>query len=341
MGCSQSKPVASSTDISPSAPAAATTKNVTVPSDPSQCSAVSAMLPLPLPQSPQKSTIKINTTNNNNNSNSNNNNNSSNNSSSNHNNKNQKAHSTQNKNGAVVNGTTIAPIAIMSTQPPSPHWTLFVWKQLEAKLLDPSDVHAVITERISYHINQLGAAELGLIQRRVRQITAQLPKSASPNKNRISRFTTTSSTIGGGEARGWIEKYHQLDDTIVRRIFCAADSLCKQSSSEWKYSKTESTLDIFGNLFTMLAHLSSEALWDRTATIAIDCAKSAGLERDVNKYKEQNATEAPLVPSLTQYVQDEPEGVIGVTFSSVCFCLGLGLRKCCVSIHHESPMAKH
>ena len=328
MGCSQSKPVASSTDISPFVSAAAETKTMSkhspVTSDQSQLPEVSVTTILPRLQSPQKTTIKKDNINSN----------------INHINDNQNAHSLHSKNGAVANGTTLVPSAVTSTQPPSTHWTLFVWKQLQANLLDPSDVHAVIAERISYHINRLGAAELGLIQRRVRQITAQLPKSALPNKNRITRFTTTS-TIGGGETREWIEKYHQLDDTIVRRMFSAADSLYRESSSEWKHSKGDSTLDIFGNLFTMLAHLSSEALWDRTATIAIDSAKGAGLERDVNKYKDQGDAEAPPVPPLTKYARDEPEGVVGVTFSSICFCLGLGLRKFRVSSHLEVLVKEH
>ena len=328
MGCSQSKPVASSTAIRPAAAAAAaaaaTKANVAASRKATATAAVAAAAgrqptttssanhsshgdATPLPQSPLNMSDSNSTHN-----------------------------STQNTNKlSVTNGcesssvtsnvtdSSVAPVTPVSL---SPLWTLVIWKQLQDNLLDPSDVHAVLSERRRHHINRLGSTEVVLIQRRVRQVTAKLPKTPPTNKTMIARFTNTA-TFNTGESRVWVEKYHQLDETVVRSIFVAGDGLWRETCVDWRpHHKTTTSLDIFANVYTLLAHLSSENLWDRTSAIAIDSAKKAGLERDVNKYNGGHS-EAPPVPSLTLYTKDESEGVFGASMSSICFCLGLGLRK--------------
>jgi len=323
MGCSQSKPVASSTAIRPAAAAAATKANVAASRKATATAAVAAAAgrqptttssanhsshgdATPLPQSPLNMSDSNSTHN-----------------------------STQNTNKlSVTNGcesssvtsnvtdSSVAPVTPVSL---SPLWTLVIWKQLQDNLLDPSDVHAVLSERRRHHINRLGSTEVVLIQRRVRQVTAKLPKTPPTNKTMIARFTNTA-TFNTGESRVWVEKYHQLDETVVRSIFVAGDGLWRETCVDWRpHHKTTTSLDIFANVYTLLAHLSSENLWDRTSAIAIDSSKKAGLERDVNKYNGGHS-EAPPVPSLTLYTKDESEGVFGASMSSICFCLGLGLR---------------
>jgi hypothetical protein len=302
MGCSQSKPVASSTAVSPASKAA--TAKAQPPAAAAKGAAAAtanpklALIPQALPKMMELLSNGSST------------------------------HSRHGMNG--TNGTSTLAVTAVPTvpaKPPSLHWTLVVWKQLEEHLLDPADVPSVISARKNFHINRLGSTELVMIQRRVRQITAQLPKTAAPNKNMIARFTNASAAASG-ESRGLMEKYHQLDETVVRRMFAAGDALWRDTCVEWKSrSKTPTSLNIFANLFTLLAHLSSEALMDRTTAIAVDSATRAGLERDVNKYNAVSLQEAPTVPGLTQYAQDEPEGVIGASLTSICCCMGLGLRK--------------
>lgn len=297
MGCSQSKPVASSTAVSPAnhaKPPAAAAKGAAVSE-----TVTDKPKPALIPQAmPKKMELPSNSS------------------------------STHSRHGLkVTDGTSAPAVPTVPAKTPSLHWTLVIWKQLEERLLDPADVPSVISERKNFHINRLGSTELVMIQRRVRQITAELPKTAATNKNMIARFTNASAAASG-ESRGLLEKYHQLDETVVRRMFCAGDALWRDTCVEWKSrSKAPTSLDIFANLFTLLAHLSSEALVDRTTSIAVESAKSAGLDRDVNKYKAVPLQEAPAVPGLAQYARDEPEGVIGASLASICCCMGLGLRK--------------
>jgi hypothetical protein len=195
-----------------------------------------------------------------------------------------------------------------------------VWEALQQNILDPFDVHAVVNDLMSAQINKLSPTEVTYLQRRVRQVVNSFPKGTSQNSTHkmMNRFRGSTSMNGSDsvlESRSVVEKYHQLDETAIKKIFCAGDALKGELD----------VIDPLASLFTIGAYLSSDYVLDRSAFIASDSAEKAGLVLDVNKNPQ--SAEPPEPVSLKDYLPQEPLEVVGVDFQSLAYLVALALRK--------------
>lgn len=119
------------------------------------------------------------------------------------------------------------------------------------------------------------------------------------------------------EARALVEKFHQMDEALLKRVFGGADYLLKPNSKE-------STVDPLGATFVLASHLSSDALWNRTEWIAVDSASHANLNRDVNKSLEWEGPPPPPI-GIHDYRPDETPDIQGVSMLPLTFLVALGL----------------
>ena len=194
-----------------------------------------------------------------------------------------------------------------------------IWESQQQNIVDPFDVHAVLNDCMACQINKLASTEITLLQRRIRQVVAALPKSnpqLSTHKM-MNRFINGTSKQNDEqlESKSVVEKYHQLDELTFKRIFAAGDSLEGNLAS----------IDPLSSLYTLGTYLSSDYVWDRTAAIAMDSAERAGLVLDVNKKDTSIIMPSPV--SLKEYLPQEPLEVVGTNFSSLAFLVSLALRK--------------
>jgi hypothetical protein len=253
----------------------------------------------------------------------------------------------------------------MVTPPKSPvkyndvAWTS-IWESQRGHICDPMDVPAVLWDIMAEQTNRLSATEIMLLQRRVRQVVAALPKSntqqLSTHKmmNRFIISTTTKKTNGptgnttaavansnggvgavGGtnatdyddavESKTMVEKYHQLDEVLFKRVFSAGDSL----------KGTLPVIDPLTNLYILATYLSSDYLWERTSVVARHAAEQAELVLDVNSSSSTTTTaittsSASLPPppvSVNDKAHSEPIEVAGANLASIAYLVSLALRK--------------
>ena len=192
------------------------------------------------------------------------------------------------------------------------------------------DVQSVIQQTISNQINKMSPTEVTLLQRRVRTVVRSFlssegrSKSSSnklgvmtqmnrllPNKNNgaSSQHQHQDSLL---EGRPLLDKFHQLDETSLKKIFANGNSLLTDGYNP------------LSSFFVLGAHLSSDHLRDRTYQIACDSAKRAGVIMDANK--QQSHSHKPPPVSLKDYIPSEPlEGIMGIQFPSLAYLVSLGL----------------
>lgn len=226
-----------------------------------------------------------------------------------------------------------------------------IWESQQHHIVDPMDVHAVLSDCMARQTNQLSATEITLLQRRVRQVVAALPKSnlqlsthKMMNRFIIATSSTTKSKGGNGagstnsnsgssgnngssaadedsqDSKNMVEKYHQLDESVFKRVFCVGDAL----------EGVLSVVDPLSSLYTLATYLSSDYLWDRTAAIAQDAAQRAGLILDVNRQAitTKGAANTIVMPvGLKDYLPQEPMDIMGANFASITYLVALALRK--------------
>lgn len=226
-----------------------------------------------------------------------------------------------------------------------------IWESQQHHIVDPMDVHAVLSDCMARQTNQLSATEITLLQRRVRQVVAALPKSnlqlsthKMMNRFIIATSSTTKSKGGNGagstnsnsgssgnngssaadedsqDSKNMVEKYHQLDESAFKRVFCVGDAL----------EGVLSVVDPLSSLYTLATYLSSDYLWDRTAAIAQDAAQRAGLILDVNRQAitTKGAANTIVMPvGLKDYLPQEPMDIMGANFASITYLVALALRK--------------
>jgi hypothetical protein len=226
-----------------------------------------------------------------------------------------------------------------------------IWESQQHHIVDPMDVHAVLSDCMARQTNQLSATEMTLLQRRVRQVVAALPKSNAQlsthkmmNRFIIATTSTTKNKGGNGaggannnsgssgnngssaadedsqESKTMVEKYHQLDEVTFKRVFCVGDAL----------EGVLSVVDPLSSLYTLATYLSSDYLWDRTAAIAQDAAQRAGIVLDVNRASTtttDTANTMAMPVGLKDYLPQEPMDIMGANFASIAYLVALALRK--------------
>lgn len=235
--------------------------------------------------------------------------------------------------GSKVNGVASGPKVFAAPLPPDPRWEE-VWGALHPYLLDPADVPAVMAELVSSTINKLSPTEVTFLQRRVRNVVGRLPPGQDKSKMMGRVFSNTSAEV---ESRGIVEKYHLLDEHVVRKVLAGSPLL--QSTGA---TLDRRLADPIAAAYTLMLHLTSESVssfWDRVAEIAVESAHRAGLEMDVNKGRKFERIPAPPPP---QVVEDDGATTnnnsnsnnntetlkLGASVASFSFLVALALRKC-------------
>jgi hypothetical protein len=224
--------------------------------------------------------------------------------------------------GSKVNGAnTPKVVTTLTPTPPDPRWEE-VWGALHPYLLDPADVPAVMSELVSQMINRLSPTEVTFLQRRVRAVVGRLPPREDKSKMMGRVFSSTSAEV---ESRGIVEKYHLLDEHVFRKVLAGSPLLQLNGAT-----LDRRLADPIAAAYTIMLHLTSESvssLWDRVADIAVESAKRAGLEMDVNKGRKFERIPAPP-PQLNEDDAPSTESQkLGASFSSFSFVVALALRK--------------
>jgi len=224
-----------------------------------------------------------------------------------------------------------------------------LWEPLRDNLLDPADVTAVVEEVMNQLTDsRLMPTEVTFLVRRVRHVVSSLPPrtSAPATKMRVkslSRNAANSLVQLELDGRVTAEKHHLLSSHVFRRMLGGQSHILE--SIPKPDTKEEALIfpDPIEAAYTLLLHLSSSSIIQRSANIAEQSAQAAGLNLDVNesvkktddgsspstaKQQQQAPAPPPPPPPAPPGVskEDFPELPQGITLQSFAFLMALALR---------------
>ena len=202
-----------------------------------------------------------------------------------------------------------------------PRWTR-MWESLHPKLLDPADVHSAVEDLMARVTNKLSATELTFLQRKVRSVMRLATTKTNAREGKMMGRILNNNTHET-EGRAIAERYHLLNHHVVKKILPSSSCIPIRTSS----SSPSMSIDPAEASYLLISHMH-ESLWDRTAEIAAQSVKRAGLEMDVNKQEPVTVTPFPSSP-----LEETPEGPPGASFHSLAFLMALALRKYCSTCH--------
>eukprot|EP00980_Cylindrotheca_fusiformis_P029913 scaffold24028_cov152-Cylindrotheca_fusiformis.AAC.4 len=212
---------------------------------------------------------------------------------------------TNNSENGVGPSTTAAPGAANDSS--DAHWNR-LWEAHRNFMLDPADIHSTIEDLMARSTNKLIPAELTFIQRKVRKV---LRRNGTQDAKKANLFGKTSNASAlDQENRFLAERYHLLTNNAIQQVLPTI-SLPESSS-----------VNPVTAIFLLLVY-SHESRWDRVAEIAVETAKSAGFNMDVNAL--QPPSKCPSIPNPTP--REPIELPLGVSLHSLAFMIGLALRK--------------
>ena len=231
-----------------------------------------------------------------------------------------------------------------------------LWEALNPHLLDPSDVIAVVEEIMNDTTNKcMMPTEINFIVRRIRHVMASLPPKANTNSTAVvskmrvfsnannSQHNSNNATLEM-EGKATAEKYHLISSYLFRRMLGGHNTLDSIPKPDTKEAAAVFP-DPIETAYTLLLHLSSEALCEHAASIAVRTAEAAGLKLDVNEQlllleeEKRNHTttttsssptinsKRPPVPPGVVPKEDRPDLPPGITLQSFAYLLALALRK--------------
>lgn len=212
------------------------------------------------------------------------------------------------------NGSTPSTSSASSTNS-DPRWSR-MWESLHPKLLDPADVHSAIEDLMARVTNKLSATELTFLQRKVRSVIRLATTKTNAREGKMMGRILNNNT-SETEGRTIAERYRLLSNHVVKKILPSASCFPIRTPS----SSPGVSIDPAEASYLLMLHLH-ESLWDRTAEIAAQSAKRAGLEMDVNKQKPVKVMPFPSNP-----LEETTEGPPGASFHSLAFLIALALRK--------------
>lgn len=186
----------------------------------------------------------------------------------------------------------------------------YLWDTFGRKIVDPADVHAVLDNLQSGHVNKLSAVEITFLQRKVRAVVKSL---ANCQQTKIENPTTNNNTSTNEQQRAkqrsdaikavsLAEKHHVLNETVLLQLLPNC---------------------IVFNAYTILLHLSP-TLWGRVSELAAFASHKAKLEMDVNK-QSSNTWKMPK-PSIVPEIEQPPVLPSGSTFNSLCCLSAIAVR---------------
>jgi hypothetical protein len=264
----------------------------------------------------------------------------------------------------VVDPTAENTKSRISELPIDPAWKS-IWESQKNNIIDPMDIHAVLSECISEQINHLSVTEITFLQRRIRQVVSGLPKASNgpqnpahkmmnrlinPNKKvgngSVGSVQSTSSTTSNqpstsnitGSAPNTnlshfpIPSEEDLVESrhIVEKYHLLDELAFKRVFAVGQHLEGATTaLDPLQCLYLLASYFSSDYIWDRTSVIAIKSAAQAELVLDVNLSGTQQKKELsmPQPISLHDFAPIESMDISGASFSSISYLISLGLRK--------------
>ena len=194
-------------------------------------------------------------------------------------------------------------------------WTR-TWESLYPKLLDPADVHSAVEDLMAGVTNKLSATELTFLQRKVRSVIRLAATKTNAREGKMMGRILNNNT-NETEGRVIAERYHLLSHHVVKKILPSASCLPMRTSP----SSPNTAIDPAEASYLLMSHLH-ESYWDRTAEIAAQSAKRAGLDMDVNKQKPVKVIPFPPSP-----LEETSEGPPGASFHSLAFLIALALSK--------------
>ena len=230
-------------------------------------------------------------------------------------------------------------------QPIDDAWTS-LWESLHHAILDPADVYSFMGDVMANTTDRLSPAEITFLIRRIRQVTRTLPKQSTPalaQNKMIGRFMNNNKQHANEtlEGRTLVEKLHQMDEAVLKKVFYAGHRLLKScrptatvtatsgSSSKGNSKsapKAGMSLDLLGATYVLAAHLSCEAFWTETTDRAAAAAEQAGLVLDVNMATMWEGPPPKPIGTRENAPPDNVE-VTGASTLSVAFLVALGLRE--------------
>lgn len=186
-------------------------------------------------------------------------------------------------------------------------WTA-LWKSHHTLLLDPADVHSTIEDLMAIAINKLSPSEITFIQRKVRKVIRNSNFQETKKSKRLVKSSSTNNL--DQNARDVAERHHLLTKQVIQQVLPSVNPI--------EGSSVNPIEAIFSLLF-----FTHESLWDRVADAAVQSAKEAGFNMDVN------ALQPPtIVPPIYKPKPNQPPEVApGVSLKSLTFLMGLALRK--------------
>ena len=219
---------------------------------------------------------------------------------------------------------------------PGPHWKV-LWERSLPLLLDPADVHSTMEACMTKVTDKLSVTEITFLQRRVRQVMAELSLSAAePTKKRSflgSSSGPQSAQEKDKEGRSIAEKHHLLTEHVLMKILPTVPSYISPTVSgddEHIEVSTSSPTPIQpgANLYLLLLY-SHECLWDGVAELAVEYTQKNSMVLDVNKYQPPKSLPAP-----PEFRDDPPQLPAGVSFHALSFFMALALRKYTCIFYH-------
>jgi hypothetical protein len=213
--------------------------------------------------------------------------------------------------GGAVHLSSSPAATTVDSKKNNPQWKA-IWERLHPLLLDPADVHATMEDLISRTTNKLSATELTFLQRKVRSVirSLSLSKSIAPQtKNMMGRIRSQNASEET-EGRAVAERYHLLNSHVIKKVL---PTFHPTVLSEWVNPGECS--------FYLLLYMN-DVLCDRVANVAVESAKRAGLEMDVNKRKDHLSIPLPCSP-----MEEPAEVPPGASLLSLSFLVALALRK--------------
>ena len=209
-------------------------------------------------------------------------------------------------NNSSSSNSTKKPIGVKSNA--DAQWTS-LWNSHRQLLLDPADVHSTIEDLMGRATNKLSPSEVTFIQRKVRKVIA---KSNIPDAKKSKRMVkSASSNAFDQDARGVADRHHLLTNYVIQQVLPSVTPI------------EGSSVNPFEAIYLLLFY-THESLWDRVADAAVESAKAACFNMDVNALQPPTSVPPIYRPNLNEPSEIAP----GVSLNSLTFLMGLALRKC-------------
>lgn len=181
--------------------------------------------------------------------------------------------------------------------PTTVQWKM-IWDTQADAMIDPVDVPAVLDTLASKLINRLSAAQLTLLQRKVRKViktyAAQKGNQSQVMAKRNFKFGN-SSAAAEQEARTLLDKQHLLADSVLQQILPPSA--------------------VLRQIMLLLKHFHPIML-SRVQSAAVSSAQAASLDMDVNKQTQVAMPKPSRVPDL-EPIDATPTGVSLTALASV------------------------